>query len=86
MDLKREIDVLKAKLAESVRQASPVKKRKKAVDEDVVLVPRSPKRSKRDVSPSRSGVVPIEAINDFDFSTVGEIGAFSSCNQHDARA
>ncbi|KAK5136925.1 hypothetical protein LTR08_001432 [Meristemomyces frigidus] len=73
VDLKREVEVLKAKV-ESAKAVQPAKKRKK-VDEDVVLVRRDPKRVKRDVSPAGrvvGGAVDVE--REFDFRDVGEIG------------
>ena len=56
----------------------PAKKRRK-VDEDVVLVPRDPKRVRRDASPSRGVVAPaVDVERDFDFAGVGEIGKLFS--------
>ena len=69
LDLKREVDGLKAKL-DDVRSSSPAKKRKKA-DEDVVPVPRSPKKLKQDTSPAKSS---IESNADFYFGDIGEVG------------
>lgn len=51
-----------------------MKKRKK-VDEDVVMVCRDPKKSKRDASPSRTApTAAVDVERDFDFSDVGKIG------------
>ncbi|KAK4546368.1 hypothetical protein LTR36_002045 [Oleoguttula mirabilis] len=73
VDLRREVDTLKAKV-ENARPVTTTKKRKK-VDEDVVMVPRDPKRTKRDASPTR-GVLgtTVDVERDFDFADVGEIG------------
>lgn len=86
VDLKRQIDVLKG--GETARPgtarpgtgrpgtgrpASPTKKRKKQ-DEDVILVPRSPKRNKRDGSPARNGAAGIERGTDAEFGEAGEVG------------
>ncbi|KAK5113753.1 hypothetical protein LTR85_010770 [Meristemomyces frigidus] len=73
VDLRREIDTLKAKV-ENARPVSPTKKRKK-VDENVVMVPRDPKKARRDASPRRA--LPdtnVDIERAFDFSDVGEIG------------
>ena len=71
IDLKLEIDRLKAK-AETSKAANPTKKRKKA-DEDVVPVPKSPKRGK--VEAAQRNVVPRSNVDaDFEFSHLGEAG------------
>lgn len=73
MDLQREVEVLKGKL-ETARLPKPSKKRKK-VDEDVVPVPRDPKRARREASPPRSAQNPyVDVASDFAFSDMGEIG------------
>ena len=72
LDLRREVDELKAKV-ESGKPSSPAKKRKKA-DEDVIPVPRSPKKSKRDASTAKLQAVSAGAIADFDFNDIGEVG------------
>ena len=74
VDLRLELGAMKAKL-ESAKPCSPAKKRKKA-DEDVIPVPRSPKKAKRDVSPAKRGATSSEASDDFDFASLGEIGTF----------
>ena len=56
--------------ADFARPSSPAKKRKKP-DEDVVPVPRSPKKSKLDVSPAK---IHIEPNAGFDFGDIGEVG------------
>ncbi|KAK3679977.1 hypothetical protein LTR78_000354 [Recurvomyces mirabilis] len=77
VDLQREIEHLKSQL-ESAKQSAgsnAPKKRKKFVDEDVILVPGSPKRAKRDTSPARgSGATEVSIERDFDFTDVSEIG------------
>ncbi|KAF2773082.1 hypothetical protein EJ03DRAFT_348133 [Teratosphaeria nubilosa] len=76
VDLRREVEALKAKgTGEAARPSTSAvaKKRKKAVDEDVIPVPRDPKKAKRDASPvRRPGEVEIE--KDFEFADVGEVG------------
>ncbi|KAI6878351.1 sure-like protein [Hortaea werneckii] len=72
-DLQREVEVLKGKL-ETARLSKPTKKRKK-IDEDVVPVPRDPKRAKREATPPRNPQNPyVEVESDFAFSKIGEIG------------
>jgi hypothetical protein len=74
VDLRREIERLKAQVGASKAPASNVKRRKK-VDEDVIPVPRDAKRAKRDASPGgppTSNHIDVE--RDLDFSDVGEIG------------
>jgi len=82
IDLQREVEKLKAQL-ETAKQSSstvPPKKRKKPVDEDVIMVPRSPKRAKRDHSPARrSGRSEVSIERDFDFTDVGETGESKMC-------
>ncbi|KAI7262899.1 sure-like protein [Hortaea werneckii] len=73
VDLQREVEVLKGKL-ETARLPKATKKRKK-VDEDVVPVPRDPKRARREASPPRSAQNPyVDVASDFAFSEIGEIG------------
>lgn len=75
VDLRREVDALRTKLENAKPSTGATKKRKKALDEDVVPVPRSPKKAKRDASPARRGRAPdVDVERDFDFSDVGEIG------------
>ncbi|KAM3422631.1 hypothetical protein BST61_g120 [Cercospora zeina] len=71
IDLRREIVALKSKLDN--RPASPVKKRKK-VDPDVILVPRSPKKAKRATSPLRIGQMVVDLSTDEEFSQAGKFG------------
>lgn len=71
-DLRLEHDRLKTK----IELMSPIKKRKK-VDEDVVLVPRSPKKSKNDTSTNKKNAGTEEAIANFDFTSIGEAGKFN---------
>ena len=75
IDLNREIDALKVKLENSKPQGGQ-KKRKKP-DEDVVPVPRSPKRSKQDVSSIKGVTGTIDSTADFDFTSIGEVGKVS---------
>ncbi|KAK4888876.1 hypothetical protein LTR27_012275 [Elasticomyces elasticus] len=73
-DLKMEVEKLKARVESAKAVASAPKKRKKA-DEDVIPVPRSPKRAKRDVSPGRKGGRDdVDVEKEFDFAEVGDIG------------
>ena len=74
IDLKLEIDRLKAK-AETSKAANPTKKRKKA-DEDVVPVPKSPKRGKAEAA-QRNAVPRSNVDADFEFSHLGEAGKHS---------
>ncbi|KAI5357849.1 hypothetical protein Slin14017_G118620 [Septoria linicola] len=69
--LRQEVAVLKSKLDN--RPSSPTKKRKKP-DEDIILVPRSPKKSKRAGSPERIVQPPLDHVTDVEFSQAGEIG------------
>lgn len=71
--LRQEVAVLKSKLDN--RPSSPTKKRKKP-DEDVILVPRSPKKSKRAGSPERAAQAPLDHVTDVEFSQAGEIGVY----------
>ncbi|KAF2209199.1 hypothetical protein CERZMDRAFT_87171 [Cercospora zeae-maydis SCOH1-5] len=71
VDLRREIAALKGKLDN--RPSSPVKKRKK-IDQDVILVPRSPKKAKRAASPLRSAQMVVDLSTEEDFSQAGNIG------------
>ncbi|KAI7544688.1 sure-like protein [Hortaea werneckii] len=73
VDLQREVEVLKGKL-ETARLSKAPKKRKK-IDEDVVPVPREPKRARREASPPRSTQNPyVDPESDFSFSEIGETG------------
>ena len=74
VDLKRQIDTLKARPDKSIPN-SPQKKRKKP-DEDVILVPRSPKRLKQNASAARVSISVDGLTADFDFAEVGEVGKF----------
>lgn len=69
--LRQEVASLKNKLEN--RPASLVKKRKKP-DEDVILVPRSPKKSRRAGSPERVVQTALGEVIDVEFSQAGEIG------------
>lgn len=71
VDLRRELASLKKKLDD--RPSSPVKKRKKP-DTDVILVPRSPKRTKRAASPDGGGPTTFDHPTDAEFSQAGEFG------------
>ena len=73
VDLRREVASLKRKLDN--QQSVPVKKRKKQ-DPDVILVPRSPKRARRTVSPERGLTFTSEHPTDDEFSQAGELGTF----------
>ncbi|EMF15929.1 uncharacterized protein SEPMUDRAFT_38996 [Sphaerulina musiva SO2202] len=72
VDMRREIATLKRKLEE--RPPNPIKKRKRH-DEDVVLVPRSPRKNKRATSPDRGMQLTVEHPTDAEFSQAGEFGA-----------
>ncbi|KAI7254091.1 NAD(P)-binding protein [Hortaea werneckii] len=73
MHTEPEVEALKGKL-ETARLPKPSKKRKK-VDEDVVPVPRDPKRARREASPPRSAQNPyVDLASDFAFSEIGETG------------
>jgi len=73
VDMRREIATLKRKLEE--RPPNPIKKRKRH-DEDVVLVPRSPRKNKRATSPDRGMQLTVEHPTDAEFSQAGEFGAY----------
>ncbi|GAB7365468.1 hypothetical protein MBLNU230_g6541t1 [Neophaeotheca triangularis] len=62
--LKLEVEALKAKV-EAVKTDNATSKKRKKVDEDVVPVPRSPKKAKRDVSPARR-VPNVQSAGDFE--------------------
>ncbi|KAI7226172.1 hypothetical protein KC330_g8909 [Hortaea werneckii] len=73
VDLQREVEVLKGKL-EIARLSKAPKKRKK-IDEDVVPVPKEPKRARREASPPRSTRSPyVDPESDLNFSEIGGIG------------
>ncbi|KAI7164624.1 sure-like protein [Hortaea werneckii] len=73
VDLQKEVEVLKGKL-ETARLSKAPKKRKK-IDEDVVPVPREPKRARREASPPRCTQNPyVDVENDSSFNEIGEIG------------
>ncbi|KAI7214889.1 sure-like protein [Hortaea werneckii] len=73
LDLEREVEALKGKL-DAARLSKAPKKRKK-IDEDVVPVPREPKRARREAPPPRSTQNPyVEVENELSFSEIGEIG------------
>ena len=72
-ELRREIEGLKVRLAKAREDggaAGGKRKRGKVVDEDVVLVPRSPKKAKV------QGVEGTEVARDFDFAGVGQSGMY----------
>ncbi|KAK5109305.1 hypothetical protein LTR62_007179 [Meristemomyces frigidus] len=74
VDLQREIEKLKGQLEQAKRPSmSAPKKRKKALDEDVIPVPRSPKRARRDGSSSQR-IAATEFGKDFDFAEAGVSG------------
>ena len=70
-ELQRQIAALKAK-QEVAKAASPSKKRKKP-DEDVVPVPRSPKRSKQENPTEKSISNLSETLHEFEFAALGEV-------------
>lgn len=72
LDLKLEVDRLKAK----IETANPTKKRKR-VDEDVVPVPRSPKKSKPNEPTTKKASSASEGFVGFDFGGIGEVGKFT---------
>ena len=75
VDLKLENDSLKQELHKG-RPASPAKKRKKQPDEDVIPVPRSPKKQKQ-AAPSLETLYNAVALAaDLDLGQIGEIGEF----------
>lgn len=69
VDLQREIDGLKDKLGST--KASPVKKRKR-VDEDVIPVPRFPKKAKTDSALSKKNDLFQDLTADLDLSGAGD--------------
>lgn len=71
VDMRREIATLKRKLEE--RPPNPIKKRKRP-DENVILVPRSPRKKKRATSPDRGMQLIVEHPTDAEFSQAGEFG------------
>ncbi|KAK1813869.1 hypothetical protein LTR12_011777 [Friedmanniomyces endolithicus] len=75
VELRMEVERLKARLESAKPAASVPKKRKKAVDEDVIPVPRSPKKAKRTANPgSRDEATELGMVTGFGFAEVGEIG------------
>lgn len=72
-DLKLENERLKQGL-EKPRPASPVKKRKHQPDEDVIPVPRSPKKQKKASASSNSGLDAVELATSIDLNEMEEIG------------
>ena len=73
MDVQKEVEVLNGKL-ETARLSKAPKKRKK-IDEDVVPVPREPKRARREASPPRCTQNPyVDVEDDSSFNEIGEIG------------
>ena len=77
IDLRLENDTLKLELERS-RPRSPTKKRKKLPGEDDVPVTSSPKKQKRDTSPSKAGYNEPEVPVQLDFEGIGEIGKLHS--------
>jgi len=76
-----EIQRLKGRLESAKPAASATRKRKKAVDEDVVPVPRSPKKAKRiGNSGSRDEAAELGMESDWGLAEVGETGETSMCN------
>ena len=74
--LKAENDKSKQE-AGKTRPASPTKKRKKEADEDVILVPRSPKRPKQHSSSSGSGLSSVQVATSIDLNDMEEMGTSS---------
>ncbi|RMY44038.1 hypothetical protein D0865_10827 [Hortaea werneckii] len=73
VDVQKEVEVLNGKL-ETARLSKAPKKRKK-IDEDVVPVPREPKRARREASPPRCTQNPyVDVEDDSSFNEIGEIG------------
>lgn len=71
-DLQRELDAMKGK-SDAPRPSSPNKKRKK-VDEDTIPVPRSPKKSKTNVTTPSTVSGGLHLPEDQEFSQAGETG------------
>ncbi|KAK4504700.1 hypothetical protein PRZ48_002661 [Zasmidium cellare] len=63
-DLRRENEILKAKL-DAAKTANPPKKRKKQ-DGDTIPVPRSPKKVKRAASPARNAPLDVTGLSELD--------------------
>lgn len=80
-DLKVENEKLKQGLEKS-RSTSPVKKRKNQPDEDVILVPRSPKKQKKAGASSSFGLDAVELATSIDLNEVEEIGMSSWHMRH----
>ncbi|TKA66276.1 hypothetical protein B0A55_09524 [Friedmanniomyces simplex] len=75
VELRMEVERLKARVESVQPAASATKKRKTAINEDIVPVPRSPKKAKRNASPGRRDGSPQPDVEgEFDFTEVGEIG------------
>ncbi len=75
MELSQEIDSLKEKLSDL--KPSPEKKRKRP-DEDVVPVPRSPKKSKQSSSPVKKQAHSVDAAEWSGLRELGEVGTCGS--------
>lgn len=73
VDLRMEVERLKVRAENAKPATTAAKKRKKAGDEDIIPVPRDPKRAKREASPVRRAG-DVDVGRDFDFLEVGEIG------------
>lgn len=73
VDLRREVEVLKAKL-ETTESANPTKKRKKN-DEDTIPYPRSPKKAKPESAVGKTGgLATFDSSIEEEFCQAGEIG------------
>ena len=76
LDLAIEVSALKSKI-DSARPTIQAKKRKRP-DESVVPVPRSPKKSKVERSPAKHPSASCDAVSEFDFPDLGEVGKYWS--------
>ncbi|KAK1057697.1 hypothetical protein LTR33_013573 [Friedmanniomyces endolithicus] len=75
IELRMEVEKMKVRLESTQPAASASKKRKKAVDEDVIPDPRSPKKAKTIANPgSREEAAELGLGTGFGFAEVGEIG------------
>ncbi|KAK0302837.1 hypothetical protein LTR01_008511 [Friedmanniomyces endolithicus] len=75
VELRMEVQRLKVRLESAKPAASALRKRKKAVDEDIVPVPRSPKKAKRiGNSGSRDEAAELGMESGWGLAEVGEIG------------
>lgn len=73
VDLRREIESLKAKL-DTAKSANPTKKRKKN-DEETIPYPRSPKKAKPESAATKNGVLAtFDSSIEVEFNQAGEMG------------